>query len=455
MSKQKKIRAAQVAVFVAVPLILLAHSSGPSARSTGAPGDAPQACTQSGCHVGTALNGGGGNVTVSFDGGNTYTPGTRKRITVTVTDSTARRYGFQATARLVSNLSGGQAGTFVPGTNQQVICDDDNLRPSAGCRASVPVEFIEHRTPLTSNVITFDWDPPSSNVGDVRIYVAANAANGDGNNTGDKIYTTNATLTFQGSAANPPSINSGGIVTPLGFGGGQRFSVGQWIEIYGANISNVQYREWAGGDFNGNTAPTSLDGISATVGGVAAPIWIYTTNQVNIQIPQVPAGPQQVVIRTPNGQTAAQTITVADVSPALIINSAFKQGDKQYAVLQSGTTYIAPAGLIPGATTRPARPGETLVLYGIGFGNVNPAIAPGQITTAANSIARPVSITFTPAAGGTATPATLAYQGLAGNFVGLYQFNLVVPQLADGEYIIKVSVGGVEVPQTLLVPIAR
>jgi uncharacterized protein (TIGR03437 family) len=48
------------------------------------------------------------------------------------------------------------------------------------------------------------------------------------------------------------------------------------------------------------------------------------------------------------------------------------------------------------------------------------------------------------------TPATLSYAGLAGNFVGLYEFYITVPaSLANGDYQINVSQNGTKVPQTI------
>ena len=44
---------------------------------------------------------------------------------------------------------------------------------------------------------------------------------------------------------------------------------------------------------------------------------------------------------------------------------------------------------------------------------------------------------------------------LAPNFVGLYQFNIVVPQVADGDYQINITVGGVKVPQTIFLTVHK
>ncbi|MBI4907047.1 MAG: hypothetical protein HY820_25700 [Acidobacteria bacterium] len=192
-----------VAVTVA-PVLLYAYASGPDPRKTGAPGDG--LCSESGCHVGTA-NSGGGRVEIVFPSGLTYSPGVRQRLQVRITDATARVYGFQATARLASNLSAGQAGDFTTAdTSTQILCEDGQLKPAAGCRAGANVQFIEHTRAASTGNFSFDWTPPATNAGNVRLYVAANAANGNGlADSNDKIYTANYTLAPATTTTPPPT----------------------------------------------------------------------------------------------------------------------------------------------------------------------------------------------------------------------------------------------------------
>jgi len=94
--------------------------------------------------------------------------------------------------------------------------------------------------------------------------------------------------------------------------------------------------------------------------------------------------------------------------------------------------------LIPGVPFQPAKPGDSITAYGIGFGAVTPAIAPGVVVGGQNSIPN-LTISFG------ATPATLTYAGLAPGNIGLYQFNITVPQVANGDYQINVIVDGCRV----------
>src|SRR5436189_1826220 len=193
MQRSSKILVAKcVTILAVVPALILARSTGPEARYTGAPGDIGN-CTS--CHSGQ-VNPSGGSVQITAAEGTTYTPGQKQRMTVTITNTatTARLYGFQVSARLMSNLNTGQAGTLTPSDREtQVICSDDRAAP---CRDTAPIQFIEHTLAKSGNTYEFDWTPPASaDAGPVRFYVAGNAANGNGMDTGDRIFTANITLT--------------------------------------------------------------------------------------------------------------------------------------------------------------------------------------------------------------------------------------------------------------------
>src|SRR3954452_17232098 len=110
MERKRKIYIAKVSVILsAVPVLLWAHSAGPVSGKAGVPGEST--CNQAQCHVGTALNGGGGSVKVTFPAGSTYAPGVKQRLVVTIADPTARNWGFQLTARPSSDTKT-QAGSF-------------------------------------------------------------------------------------------------------------------------------------------------------------------------------------------------------------------------------------------------------------------------------------------------------------------------------------------------------
>src|SRR5213075_3085870 len=91
-----------------------------------------------------------------------------------------------------------------------------------------------------------------------------------------------------------------------------------------------------------------------------------------------------VVVKTSAGQSDAAAVTVADVAPAILAPASFAVAGKQYAVAtfpssDGSVTYVGRAGAIAGVNMRPAKPGEVITLYGIGFGPVSPGTAAGSI----------------------------------------------------------------------------
>jgi uncharacterized protein (TIGR03437 family) len=206
------------------------------------------------------------------------------------------------------------------------------------------------------------------------------------------------------------------------------FAVGGWVEIYGSYMA-PDARSWTTSDFNGVNAPTSLDGVSVTIGGQPAFISYISPGQINAQVPStVGTGSQPMIITTANGSSSTAVVTVKAEVPSLLSTPAFDIGGYQYAValFSDGATYVLPTSAIPGIPSRPARQGDTITLYGIGFGLTTPSIPAGQIVQTSNTLMLPLTVYVGSEA------ATVAYAGLAADAIGLYQFNVVVPAIPPG-----------------------
>lgn len=244
-----------------------------------------------------------------------------------------------------------------------------------------------------------------------------------------------------------PSINPGGVVTAGTFGAFPSIAPGAWIEIYGSNLGTGS-RAWTGADFNGIHAPTSLDGTTVTIGGQPAFIAYVSPSQVNAQAPSnLATGQQSITVTTVSGTSASSTITVKAIAAGMWAPSFTNIGGKQYvAALFPDWTFVLPAGAIPGVASRPAKPGETIIIFGNGFGPVIPDIPAGQLVQQNNQLATaPFQIFF----GGTPAAAP-AYWGLSPSLVGVYQFNVVVPNVAASDAVpLTFTLGGVSGTQTL------
>jgi uncharacterized protein (TIGR03437 family) len=412
------------ALTVATPIMLLAYASGPDPRLTGAPGD--ETCAS--CHSGT-LNSGAGSVKIRAAAGTNYTPGVKQRIQVEVADAAQRRWGFQFSARLASDLKNAQAGTLTPvDKNTQVICDNGDPAP---CKSATVVQFILHTEAGTRNgttgsaVFEFDWTPPETDLGKVTFYAAGNAANGNNQNSGDRIYTTTLELTPAAAPARPSINTTKGVVNAAHPDAG--VTAKSWITINGANLATTT-RTWTAEEIAEGARPTTLDKVGVTVNGKAAAVQYISPAQINVLTPDDDAlGPVEVKV-TANGQTSdAATVTLVAFAPAL-----FAIDDKYLATTTADRADLTKSGkFFSGPEHQTAvKAGDKVTLFGTGMG---PGKDDGTLVNA------PV-VTV----GGVDAPVVSA--GLVAGSPQIYQVSITLPQVADGDQPVIVQVGGVNSP---------
>lgn len=273
--------------------------------------------------------------------------------------------------------------------------------------------------------------------------------------TGQVGLTSGATITgtVSGTFDTTPVIRSSlGVISASAFGGFNSIAPSDWIEIYGSNLATTTAHVWGSADFNGVNAPTALVGTTVTVGGLPAYVDYASPTQVNVQVPSgVPTGSQSVVVTTLGGTSTAYKIQVNATQPGLLAPDVFKINGTQYivALFPDGVTYVLPPGITNAVPTKRAKPGDTILLYGVGFGPVTPNIPAGQVVQQANQL--PAFQVFF---GG--TPATVTYDGLAPTYVGLYQFNVVVPNIAASDSVpVTFTVGSTTSTQTMVIAIGN
>ena len=246
-----------------------------------------------------------------------------------------------------------------------------------------------------------------------------------------------------------PAINPGGVISASDFGAFPSTSPGSWVEIYGSILADAT-RGWTAGDFDGVNAPIALEGTSVSIAGEAAFIDYISPGQVNALVPSdTPTGVQQMTITTPFGTSDTFNITVNPVEAGLLAPSSFNINGTQYAVaVYADGTYVLPTGVISGLSTQPAQPGDEIVLYGIGFGPVTPNIPAGQLVGVANTLQADFQISIA------GVPCQVEYDGLAPNYTGLYQFNIIVPSgIPSGAAPLTFTVAGTPGTQTLYIAI--
>jgi uncharacterized protein (TIGR03437 family) len=262
----------------------------------------------------------------------------------------------------------------------------------------------------------------------------------------------NATITgpITGTFDPTPFITPSGVITAGNYGAFPVIAPATWIEIYGVNLATTRSQTWAGTDFNGIQAPSTLGGTTVTVAGKPAFVDFVSPGQVNVQVPSgVAAGTQPLIVTTAGGSSLAYSVTVKALEPGFLAPPAFiLKGAQNVVALFSGTlTYVLPVA-VPGATTSRARPGDNITLYGIGFGLVTPDTPAGQIVQQNNALQAAFQVAFA------GVPATVSYAGFAPGYVGLYQFNVVVPNVAASDSVpLTFTLGGASGPQNLFIAV--
>ena len=423
-------------------VVTYAYPSGAPPRKTGAPGD--QTCLS--CHTGTLFSNSTA-INVQFPGGKTYVPGVKQRLTITAQDSFADHFGFELTARLASDLTNGQAGDLQPADSSVAFTECDVTGGAPPCSSTAPVEFVTHSTPSTTGTWQVDWTPPSTNVGSVTMYLAVNAS-ADPSEFNKHIHIQNFTLTPQ--AATPACPTTSTIPVVCGVVNGASFqsaiAPGSWFTITGLDLSSTSPgRGWTTADFtnSGTELPLSLDGTSVTVNGKAAYVEFISPTQVNVITPAdaSAAGQMVPVVVSVNGTASAQfQVQLNALSPAFFTEFPGTSDNAKYVIAQHGSDFsrVGKPGLFPTAPTltTPAKAGETVILYGTGFGATTPGAPDGELVSQVSALSKPPVVTI----GG--TTATVSFAGLVPPFAALYQFNVVIPEgLPSGDAALTADCG--------------
>jgi hypothetical protein len=164
------------------------YSEGPPLGSTGVPAGggflAESTCHQ--CHNDSPVNPlpSGGIELLGVPA--RYIPGHTYALRLTVIDPVAIRWGFQVTAVTLVDFRG--AGTLSPLPNDlmtQVLSGGPGGRSYIEQGAVARATGFNHRDRFSWR---FQWIAPSSDRGTIAFYGAGNAANGDGTDMGDHIY---------------------------------------------------------------------------------------------------------------------------------------------------------------------------------------------------------------------------------------------------------------------------
>ena len=203
------------------------------------------------------------------------------------------------------------------------------------------------------------------------------------------------------------------------------FAPGMSMTVYGSNLA-------AGTQAATRLPfPLTMQGVTATVNGIAAPIAYASPGQLNIQVPyETGAGPAVLAVNR-GGQVAAYPFTVSITAPGIYPSAIDNSTGKP-------------------VTTAPA--GAVLLLFMTGEGDVTPFLVTGATPPATITSPSllpkprlPVAVTV----GG--VPAQVLFAGIPSGLAGVTQIDIVTPSnVPAGEQDIVVTVGGVPAPAVKL-----
>jgi hypothetical protein len=293
-------------------LAVYASATGPEPGYTGAPGDIGS-CVQ--CHdTFEQPNVGPGSVQISGNPA-VYQPGQQYSLLVTVQQANRQRYGFQLTA---IGIAGNQAGTLAS------FSADTQVNPLSGFGGRQYIQHHESGTlPNGPGRRTWQvlWTAPATDVGTVLFYVAGNAANGDGTNQNDHIYTNSALSESQSS----------NVTLALGTDlAGQSLEAGSTVVINwtATGTSNIQSFEARYSTDDGATFPITSLIFTSTNKTQTTHEWTVPnkpTNQARLRLQASTLANAAVEI-----VSGRFTITGSGVAPGPVISNAFIQGKAMF-----------------------------------------------------------------------------------------------------------------------------
>ncbi|MEO8370117.1 MAG: hypothetical protein ABI806_13030, partial [Candidatus Solibacter sp.] len=260
----------------------------------------------------------------------------------------------------------------------------------------------------------------------------------------------NIPVTLNVQAAPPPvtkpTLLSSGVVNAAGLN--PAIAPGTWVTLFGTALASTT-RSWRDSDFVAGQLPLSLEGVSVTINGKAAAVAYISPLQLNVLAPD-DAATGLVAVQVKNGLGSSESALALKQTAA----PAFFQFPTASVNYVAGThvngAYLAgPALNRQGTSGTPAQPGETIVLYGTGFGATSPAISATALVPSPLPLVRLDDLRVR--IGG--LDATIAYAGLISP--GLYQFNVVVPAVADGDQPVIAELRGLLSQANLLLTVQK
>ena len=270
---------------------------------------------------------------------------------------------------------------------------------------------------FSSNTISITADPAALTAGSYTgtVTMTSNAANNS---------LVSIPVEFVVYPAGPNVISVGGIVNAATYVS-ESFAPGDIVSIFGTQLAA------AGTSATNPGLPplaNKLGNVQVLVNGAPVPLYYVSSKQINFQVPYSLTAGQVATVQVTSGGTAGnrRSMTIASNTPRLLV---FPGNYGIIANATDGSLALPPSLVIPSYVSHPAKPGDVLVFYAIGFGQTSPAAVEGNAASGTTLQNAPkTTVTFGALFSvGIPVTVTASFAGLTPSAVGLYQINVTVP----------------------------
>ena len=328
---------------------------------------------------------------------------------------------------LITAWGGGVALPPIPITSMNLLSNLDNIMQNDVALFTATIVGVNGATP--QGVVDFQIGGVS--LGTVRLVGSAGTATAALSAPGSSLPLGASTVVarFGGPAGPTASIgvsvapnnrNISGATAILGIANAasftQQYAPGTYLAIAGSQLATTTQTA------STIPLPYSMGGFSATVNGVAAPLYYVSPTFVSIQIPyETPSGIPVVLTVNHDGQVASQSFNMSTAAPGIFVSN---------------------GSPIPNAS---AAPGQTVSLYMNGIGALSPAISTGAAPSGATALAdlpKPLQTTTVRVGG---LPARIDFIGEPWGLAGVTLINYQIPPSAPlGPQQVIVTTGGID-----------
>lgn len=220
-----------------------------------------------------------------------------------------------------------------------------------------------------------------------------------------------------GTYLNPTGLANAASSAPFTVG----VSRGGFIALYGSGLSSTPLQN--------DKMPFTLGGVQVLINGRPAPIYFVRSDIILAIVPFATTGSVASIQVINGAASATRTVRVKDSTPGIYTNP---PGGVGYAIGQ----HVQDGSYATITPQNPARPGETILLYVNGFGDVNPPVADG-VPAPTDVLSRSVT---TPVAVVDGEEAAVGFAGLSPKLIGVYAITVTIPSdIGPGDVYLDIS----------------